>query len=112
MNVPDAPRDVQAGANATLQIVYTSAFDSPSNETFYACADITYVRAADFHTEIPCFNATEKPVHTTTSAPGTATPTPSSSPAASEGEGPARPAGRRQEPSPALWWVRSSVQPS
>jgi hypothetical protein len=57
--VADPPSGTAAGSNATLQIVYISDFDTPNNETFYACADITYVAAADFTTTIPCFNATE-----------------------------------------------------
>ena len=57
--IPDPPAGTEAGKNATLQIVYTADFDEPTNQTFYACADITYVGAADFTTTIPCFNATE-----------------------------------------------------
>lgn len=56
--LPDAPSSVSAGDNATLQIKYISAFDKPDNETFYACADITYIELADFDESIPCFNAT------------------------------------------------------
>jgi hypothetical protein len=52
------------GGNATLQIQYTADFDSPLNQTFYACADITYVLEKDFSTTIPCFNATENPSST------------------------------------------------
>jgi hypothetical protein len=58
--IPDAPSGTAAGSNATLQILYTAEFDTPQNQTFYACADITYVQAADFSTTIPCFNATEE----------------------------------------------------
>ncbi|KAK1764420.1 hypothetical protein QBC33DRAFT_497509 [Phialemonium atrogriseum] len=57
--VADAPRSLVAGSNATLQIIYTADFDKPENQTFYACADITYVLASDFTTAIPCFNATQ-----------------------------------------------------
>ncbi|POR37864.1 Cytokine inducing-glycoprotein [Tolypocladium paradoxum] len=57
--VPDAPPRVAAGSNATLQIIYKADWDAPHNQTFYACADITYVTAADFKIRIPCFNATE-----------------------------------------------------
>ncbi|KAM5344970.1 hypothetical protein ACJ41O_010832 [Fusarium nematophilum] len=58
VQVPDAPGDVSPGDNATLQIKYIATFDNPENETFYACADITYVTFDDFDQSIPCFNAT------------------------------------------------------
>ncbi|KJZ72702.1 hypothetical protein HIM_07894 [Hirsutella minnesotensis 3608] len=59
--IPDAPADVKPGTNATLQIMYTADWDSPSKQqqTFYACADITYVAAADVTAPGPCFNQTE-----------------------------------------------------
>lgn len=59
VNVEDAPSSIKAGANATLQIKYIADFDTPDNETFYACADITFVELTDFNVAIPCFNATE-----------------------------------------------------
>ncbi|KYK61661.1 hypothetical protein DCS_02804 [Drechmeria coniospora] len=59
VKVPDPPSTVKAGSNATLQIKYVSEFDKPENETFYACADITYIPFTDFRDRIPCFNATE-----------------------------------------------------
>lgn len=57
--IENAPSSVKAGDKATLQIKYSSEFDKPEVETFYACADITYVEPARFTTSIPCFNATE-----------------------------------------------------
>ena len=54
----NAPSTVKAGANATLQIKYIADFDTPNNQTFYACADIFFVELADMKEEIPCFNAT------------------------------------------------------
>lgn len=59
VQVPDAPSSVSAGDNATLQIIYKADWDAPHNQTFYACADITFVSKADFSFRIPCFNATE-----------------------------------------------------
>lgn len=56
--IPNPAADVEAGANATLQIKYTSDFDTDLNETFYACADITYVATSQFNVQVPCFNAT------------------------------------------------------
>jgi hypothetical protein len=56
--------------------MYTAQFDTPNNQTFYACADITYVLASAFTTDIPCFNATEPPsASSTTSAAAGATST-------------------------------------
>ena len=71
--VPDPPSGTAPGTNATLQLRYVADFDNPNNQTFYACADITYVSAAevDFD-DIPCFNATsptDVPAPTTTGIP-------------------------------------------
>jgi hypothetical protein len=79
VDIPNPPSSIQSGANATLQMMYIADFDSPQNQTFYACADITYVRREAFTTRIPCFNATEDDggaVHTPTPTP---TPSPSGS---------------------------------
>ncbi|QPG96434.1 hypothetical protein C2857_004181 [Epichloe festucae Fl1] len=54
--VKDAPLSVKPGANATLQIKYTASFDKPENETFYACADITYVELPNFKENIACYD--------------------------------------------------------
>lgn len=80
--VPDAPRNIDAGANATLQIVYIADFDKPENQTFYACADITYVLESDFSTQIPCFNATTGDTGTPTTGGGSGSQS-SASPSAS-----------------------------
>ncbi|KAF7907783.1 uncharacterized protein EAF01_005369 [Botrytis porri] len=56
---PDySPSDVEAGTNATIQLEYTSTYDGSGNETFYACADVTFVEESDFTTSVSCFNAT------------------------------------------------------
>ncbi|PSK37290.1 hypothetical protein B9Z65_2032 [Elsinoe australis] len=55
--VPDPPSGTTAGSNATLQIRYTSDFETDKNETFYACSDIRYVLTTEFRTQVPCFNA-------------------------------------------------------
>ncbi|KAI5461559.1 hypothetical protein BGZ63DRAFT_386087 [Mariannaea sp. PMI_226] len=69
VNVPDAISSVKSGDKATLQIKYIADFDSPDNQTFYACADVTYVELTEFDESIPCFNATEtsNPSSTSTS---------------------------------------------
>jgi hypothetical protein len=51
-----------------LQIQYTAVFDSTSNQTFYACADIHYVEASDFTGTEYCFNATESSSSSSSSA--------------------------------------------
>ncbi|KAF5123323.1 hypothetical protein E5D57_011235 [Metarhizium anisopliae] len=58
VNVQNPPPSIKAGANATFQIKYVASFDKPEKETFYACADITYVDFANFKEKVPCFNAT------------------------------------------------------
>lgn len=71
LSVPDPPSDFAAGANATIQLKYTADAGQIEKETFYACADITYVAAASLDlSAVPCFNATEdEPASTTSSAP-------------------------------------------
>ncbi|KAF7551494.1 hypothetical protein G7Z17_g4990 [Cylindrodendrum hubeiense] len=58
VSVPDAADSVTAGDKATLQIKYIADFDSSDNQTFYACADVTYVELTNFDESVPCFNAT------------------------------------------------------
>ncbi|KAF2418767.1 hypothetical protein EJ08DRAFT_666082 [Tothia fuscella] len=58
--LPESPRAVTDGSNATIQLKYTSDFGTDKNQTFYACADITYVDSAAFTTPIPCFNVTSE----------------------------------------------------
>ncbi|KAF9871586.1 gpi anchored protein [Colletotrichum karsti] len=83
VDIPNPPASVAAGGNATLQIIYRADWDAPHNQTFYACADITYVEAASFNTRIPCFNATEPGEDDLARASGT--PAASSSSSASNG---------------------------
>ncbi|KIW69580.1 hypothetical protein PV04_05450 [Phialophora macrospora] len=56
--VPNPAADIEALSNATLQIRYTSDFEDDRNETYYACADVTYVPTSQFTYQVPCFNAT------------------------------------------------------
>ncbi|BAE62024.1 unnamed protein product [Aspergillus oryzae RIB40] len=58
--------------NATFQIKYTSDFDTDKNETYYACADIRYVAASKFTTQVPCFNVTADEFTAVTSTTATA----------------------------------------
>ncbi|KAI0176396.1 hypothetical protein GGR52DRAFT_359361 [Hypoxylon sp. FL1284] len=55
------PDTVTAGANATIQLEYWSNVDNElngRNQTFYACADITFVEPKDLKENPPCFNVT------------------------------------------------------
>ncbi|KAJ6150414.1 hypothetical protein N7471_001613 [Penicillium samsonianum] len=75
-SVPNPSIDVEEGMNATFQIKYTSDFDTDKNETYYACADVTYIPASKFTYQVPCFNVTSDEftdVTTTTTAGSTAT---------------------------------------
>lgn len=56
VKVPDPPERITAGTNATLQIIYEADWDAYQNQTFYACADITYM-------QIPIANLTRKYTH-------------------------------------------------
>jgi hypothetical protein len=56
--VPNPSADIEALSNATLQIRYTSDWEDDRNETYYACADVTYVPTSQFTYQVPCFNAT------------------------------------------------------
>ncbi|KAI1111637.1 hypothetical protein F5Y14DRAFT_464404 [Nemania sp. NC0429] len=59
--VADIPNTVTAGSNATIQLEYWSNMDNElggRNQSFFACADITFVEAANLRTQIPCFNVT------------------------------------------------------
>ncbi|PLB51349.1 hypothetical protein P170DRAFT_455537 [Aspergillus steynii IBT 23096] len=75
-SVPNPAIDAEAGQNATFQIKYTGDMDSDKNETYYACADVTYVPASKFTYSVPCFNVTSDEftaVTTTAGAGSTAT---------------------------------------
>ncbi|KAI1454371.1 hypothetical protein F4805DRAFT_439811 [Annulohypoxylon moriforme] len=59
--VASIPSTVTAGTNATIQLEYWSNIDNElggANQTFYACADITFVETKDFDITAPCFNVT------------------------------------------------------
>ncbi|KAG4442028.1 hypothetical protein IFR05_002496 [Cadophora sp. M221] len=76
---------VTAGSNATIQIEYIGN-DSGTDETFFACADITFVESATFDAkDVMCFNVGESefiPAGTT----GTSSTTPASTGTASSPE--------------------------
>ncbi|KAL2108549.1 hypothetical protein VUR80DRAFT_3712 [Thermomyces stellatus] len=58
-NIPN----VSAGTDATIQLRYWANYeddDDEDREKFYACADITFVDAADFDIQTPCFNVTSE----------------------------------------------------
>ncbi|KAI1382296.1 hypothetical protein F4677DRAFT_401556 [Hypoxylon crocopeplum] len=86
--VATVPSTVAAGSNATIQLEYWSNVDnelSGRNQTFYACADITFVELQDFTTNPPCFNVTASDFNSgDSSSTSTASPVPSATGAASE----------------------------
>lgn len=59
VTVDDSHPSLKVGDNATLQIKYISEFDTPRNQTFYACADIVYVDDIPYDMSSRCFNATQ-----------------------------------------------------
>ncbi|OAL06856.1 hypothetical protein IQ06DRAFT_237301 [Phaeosphaeriaceae sp. SRC1lsM3a] len=69
----------QAGQNATIQLEYWAEFEGENdgkNQSFFACADITFVETKDFNLQVPCFNVTSDDF---------SAPTPSSSGTANTG---------------------------
>ncbi|KAL7629232.1 hypothetical protein AAE478_000752 [Parahypoxylon ruwenzoriense] len=84
--IADIPNTVAAGTNATIQLEYWSNVDNElggRNQTFYACADVTFVETKDFSIQVPCFNITASDFN----APGsssTSTPAPSATGANAE----------------------------
>ncbi|KAJ4300940.1 hypothetical protein N0V90_003029 [Kalmusia sp. IMI 367209] len=52
---------ITAGTNATIQMEYWGEFEGENNgnnQSFFACADITFVAPSDFKINAPCFNVT------------------------------------------------------
>ncbi|KAK0383649.1 hypothetical protein NLU13_9560 [Sarocladium strictum] len=58
VTVDDSHSSLKVGDKATFQIKYISEFDTPRNQTFYACADIVYVDDVPYDMSSRCFNAT------------------------------------------------------
>ncbi|KAF2441073.1 hypothetical protein P171DRAFT_419191 [Karstenula rhodostoma CBS 690.94] len=73
---------ITAGTNATIQMEYWGEFEGENagnNQSFFACADITFVPAADFNATAPCFNVTSSDFDAPSSS-SSPTSSPSSSP--------------------------------
>lgn len=77
--VPDAPSFVEAGGNATLQLKYVASYDSPTNQSFFVCADITFVPPSEIPFAFPCVNTTMVDPTATTAKP-TVKPKPTKEP--------------------------------
>lgn len=81
---------ITAGTNATIQMEYWSEFEGENNggnQSFFACADITFVKVEDFKITAPCFNVTSDDFEApSASGSSTAVPTSSSSSGASSSE--------------------------
>ncbi|KAK8076320.1 hypothetical protein PG994_003592 [Apiospora phragmitis] len=55
------PESVKAGSNATIQLEYWASDakeQGGAKQSFFACADFTFVEAKDFTLSVPCFNVT------------------------------------------------------
>ncbi|KAL2289438.1 hypothetical protein FJTKL_01728 [Diaporthe vaccinii] len=92
--IASLPSTASAGTNATIQLAYWADYEGENggkNETFYACADVTLVEAADFTAQVPCFNVTAADFDsgdaTTTETVAGATATPTSAASSSSGSG-------------------------
>ncbi|KAL5402935.1 hypothetical protein PMIN06_010179 [Paraphaeosphaeria minitans] len=98
---------ITAGTNATIQMEYWGEFEGENdgkNQSFFACADITFVSASNFKTAVPCFNVTsddfEAPSPSNTSSPSSSSstsPSSTSSPSSSgsQSSGGSLPAGAK-----------------
>lgn len=87
--IASLPSSATAGSNATIQLAYWAENEGENggkNETYYACADITLVEAADFSAQVPCFNVTSAEFDSG-DATATATVTPTSAASSSSGSG-------------------------
>ncbi|KAK8022431.1 hypothetical protein PG993_013198 [Apiospora rasikravindrae] len=55
------PESIKAGSNATIQLEYWASDakeQGGAKQSFFACADVTFVEAKDFTLSVPCFNVT------------------------------------------------------
>ncbi|KAJ4333361.1 hypothetical protein N0V87_007652 [Didymella glomerata] len=74
----DRLEGITAGTNATIQLEYWSEFEGENNgnnQSFFACADITFVETINFSIKVPCFNVTSDNFNTPT--PGSSGSSPS-----------------------------------
>lgn len=78
-DVTNPPKNIASGSNATLQISYLSTFDTDKNETYYACADITYVELSAFKEFVFCRNITAPETTSTSTSTASSTATASTS---------------------------------
>ncbi|KAF1846056.1 uncharacterized protein K460DRAFT_366896 [Cucurbitaria berberidis CBS 394.84] len=59
----EALENIREGTNATIQLEYWADFEGENdgkNQSFFACADITFVETKNFKLQVPCFNVTSK----------------------------------------------------
>ncbi|KAJ5693201.1 hypothetical protein N7462_002624 [Penicillium macrosclerotiorum] len=84
-SVPNPPSNITSGSNATLQLSYLSTFDTDTNQTYYACADITYVPLSSFTTNVLCFNVSESSSSSSSSSTSTSSSSSSSKNSSSRG---------------------------
>ncbi|KAF2793769.1 hypothetical protein K505DRAFT_407892 [Melanomma pulvis-pyrius CBS 109.77] len=86
-------KGITAGTNATIQMEYWSEYEGENNgknQSFFACADITFVDAADMTITPPCFNVTSDDFITPTpSSTSSSAPTPTAALSESSSSAPA-----------------------
>ncbi|KAF2683347.1 hypothetical protein K458DRAFT_368573 [Lentithecium fluviatile CBS 122367] len=71
----DALENIVAGTNATIQLEYWAEYEGENNgnnQSFFACADITFVETTKFTAQVPCFNVTSEEFDAPTPTPSTA----------------------------------------
>ncbi|PSN65457.1 hypothetical protein BS50DRAFT_58924 [Corynespora cassiicola Philippines] len=59
----DRLEGIEAGRNATIQLEYWAEYEGENNgrnQSFFACADITFVETINFSSQMPCFNVTSE----------------------------------------------------
>ncbi|KAJ8108042.1 hypothetical protein OPT61_g8447 [Boeremia exigua] len=73
----DRLEGITPGTNATIQLEYWAEFEGENNgnnQSFFACADITFVETIDFSIKVPCFNVTSDDFNAPTPSSSGSTP--------------------------------------
>ncbi|KAK7960633.1 hypothetical protein PG996_011277 [Apiospora saccharicola] len=74
--IATVPDSVKAGSNATIQLEYWASDakeQDGAKQSFFACADVTFVEPKDFTLNVPCFNVTTSDFNPGTPQPETPT---------------------------------------
>ncbi|KAH6612434.1 hypothetical protein C7974DRAFT_466816 [Boeremia exigua] len=73
----DRLEGIAAGTNATIQLEYWAEYEGENNgnnQSFFACADITFVETINFSIKVPCFNVTSDDFNAPTPSASGSTP--------------------------------------